>query len=156
MKILLRNEQKCKEFGDDFKKVVKAAIKASIKYMGYGSDYEISVLITDNEKIHVLNRQFRGVDSPTDVLSFPMFEYDDDGNIIDDKSGNKALGDIVISLERALWQAQEYGHSETREVAFLTVHSMLHLFGYDHEEEEDRKEMRLAEEEILSEIGEIK
>ena len=119
--------------------MIRNAVKKSIKEMGGGS-FEVSVLITDNERIHELNREFRNVDKPTDVLSFPM-----------DSEGDEAmLGDIVISLETALAQAEEYGHSLAREISFLTVHSMMHLFGYDHETDEDRTEMREMEEKVLT------
>ena len=104
----------------------------------------VSVLITDNEEIHGLNLEYRGKDAPTDVLSFPLF--DEDGNLDDEE-----LGDIVISLERAVAQAEEYNHSLKREVAFLTAHSMLHLLGYDHENGE--QEMYVKQDEILNELG---
>ena len=109
----------------------------------------VTVTVTDNEGIHQLNLAHSNIDRPTDVLSFPLYEGD-----FDDGSEIKALGDIVISLERAREQAKEYGHSLKREVAFLTVHSVLHLLGYDHERsEEDEKEMFNKQDEILKEMG---
>ena len=109
---------------------------------------------TDNEGIRELNKKFRQIDKPTDVLSFPLFDFEGDCEEppIDEIISN--LGDIVISLERAKEQAEEFGHSFKREVAFLTVHSMLHLLGYDHErsEEEDR-EMRAKQSEIMRIMG---
>ncbi|MDR0405472.1 MAG: rRNA maturation RNase YbeY, partial [Clostridiales bacterium] len=101
---------------------------------------DVSVLITDDAAIHALNLRYRSKDAPTDVLSFPL--YDDDGNL-----DGEALGDIVISLERAQEQARLYGHTLERETAFLTAHAMLHLMGYDHEE--DETEMFAKQEEIL-------
>ena len=108
------------------------------------------ITFTDNEGIHALNREYRNVDRPTDVLSFPLSDgedYDTDGDAV-------LLGDIVISLERAQTQAEEYGHSFEREVAFLTVHSMLHLLGYDHETSpEDERDMFARQDEILISAG---
>ncbi|MBR5219306.1 MAG: rRNA maturation RNase YbeY [Clostridia bacterium] len=154
MNLLITNEQSKAEFSAEYESLIEKAVRQSLLHEQYDEDYEISVLITDDEHIHELNREYRGVDRPTDVLSFPMFEFDEEGNMIDD--GGEQLGDIVISLETALRQAEEYGHAPSREVAFLTVHSMLHLMGYDHEIEEERVIMRKNEEEILSEIGETK
>ena len=108
--------------------------------------------ITDDEGIHEINRDYRGVDRPTDVLSFPMFE--DEGLDEDEALGELILGDIVLSLERAKEQAEEYGHSFERECAFLCVHSVLHLLGYDHEiSEEEEIEMFARQEAILQELG---
>lgn len=114
--------------------------------------------ICDDEEIHRINKEQRDIDKPTDVLSFPMLFFDENGDIIDsdyDMDGDFViLGDIVISAERAMEQAEEYGHSFKREMAFLTVHSMLHLLGYDHvTSEEDEKVMFQRQEEILSKIG---
>ena len=126
--------------------------------MGFETKVEISVMFTDNEEIRKLNNEHRGIDRATDVLSFPLIEYDEDGNILEEymdfnPSGEMVLGDIVISLERASEQAEEYGHSFEREVGFLTVHSMLHLLGYDHEIPEDEEEMFGYQTEILEEMG---
>ena len=113
---------------------------------------EISVTFVDNSRIHELNREYRGKDSATDVLSFPLGEngeYD-----IDEDNGCKLLGDIVISMERAMEQAELYGHSLQREVAYLTVHSMLHLLGYDHEAGGlEAVRMREKEEAVLIQLG---
>ena len=113
---------------------------------------EISVTFVDNNRIHELNREYRGKDSATDVLSFPLGEngeYD-----IDEDNGCKLLGDIVISMERAMEQAELYGHSLQREVAYLTVHSMLHLLGYDHEAGGlEAVRMREKEEAVLIQLG---
>mgnify|MGYP004504643039 CR=1 FL=1 len=112
----------------------------------------------DNEEIQRINKEFRNKDAVTDVLSFPMLEFDEDGNAEDcdfDFDGEEAvLGDIVISAERAAEQAKSYGHSFKREIAFLTVHSMLHLLGYDHvTSEEDEKVMFTKQDEILKQLG---
>ncbi|MCI5755828.1 MAG: rRNA maturation RNase YbeY, partial [Firmicutes bacterium] len=109
----------------DLRRLVKRAVLAVLDFEDFGRRAEVSVTFTDNEGIHALNREYRNVDRPTDVLSFPLSDgedYDTDGDAV-------LLGDIVISLERAQTQAEEYGHSFEREVAFLTVHSMLHLLG---------------------------
>lgn len=111
---------------------------------------EVSVLFVDDEKIRVMNRDYRAKDSATDVLSFP--QYDDILNELEDEE-HVVLGDIVISLERAMAQAEEYGHSLTRELCYLTVHSMFHLFGYDHMVDSDKTIMRAKEEKILAAAG---
>ncbi|WP_425061379.1 Endoribonuclease YbeY [Sporomusa carbonis] len=118
---------------------------------------EVSVVLADDEYIHQLNRQYRGKDTPTDVLSFAMNEYcadDHEPDIADAPEDIEILlGDIVMSLETAARQAEEFGHSLERELAYLTVHGMLHLLGYDHENETERVEMRQEEEYILSLLG---
>lgn len=113
---------------------------------------EVAVTIVDNEKIHRLNREYRGIDRPTDVLSFPLWEPDEEW-VIDEEEEEVMLGDIVISLPKAKEQAAEYGHTLARELGFLAVHGFLHLLGYDHETEQEEKEMFSRQEEILSRIG---
>jgi probable rRNA maturation factor len=113
---------------------------------------EVAVTIVDNEKIHRLNQEYRGIDRPTDVLSFPLWEPDEDW-VIDEEEEAVMLGDIVISLPKAKEQATEYGHTLERELGFLAVHGFLHLLGYDHETEQEEKEMFTRQEEILSQIG---
>ena len=156
MDISFLNEQDKFDITDKLKELITLAAKTALDYMGFDRDVEISVMFTDNEGIRVLNAQHRGIDRATDVLSFPMLEYDDDGEMFDDPGDIEdelCLGDIVISLERAAEQAEEYGHSFEREVGFLTVHSMLHLLGYDHMTEEEEKEMFGFQKEILTEMG---
>ena len=126
------------------RRIIKSAIKASAKHLSSGKSFEVSVVLVNNAEIHKLNLLHRNMDKPTDVLSFPMLE-DDLGD-----SAMFPLGDIVISLEQAQIQAESYGHSLEREVGFLTVHSMLHLFGFDHEtSEEDEAEMFARQDAIL-------
>ncbi|MBO7209318.1 MAG: rRNA maturation RNase YbeY [Clostridia bacterium] len=141
----ITNNQNKIEFTKEFEQLINDTVKASFQYENV-PEISVSVLICDDEEIHELNRQYRDIDRPTDVLSFPM--YDDEGNLDPDE-----LGDIVISLERAKLQSEEYGHSIERELAFLTAHSMLHLFGYDHLEEDEQKEMFYKQEEILRKLG---
>ncbi len=158
MKISFLNEQTKYPLDQPLRKLIEKSAKATLKYMGFRNDVEISVLITDNDGIRELNATHRQLDRPTDVLSFPMFEYDEEGEIIEDfaefsEMGDLCLGDIVISLERASEQAEEYGHTFNREVGFLTVHSMLHLLGYDHMTPEEESEMFGYQNEILEEMG---
>lgn len=141
----ITNNQNRLEFTSDLEKLIETVIGKAFEYENV-EPRNVSVLICDNDEIKKLNGQFRDIDSPTDVLSFPM--YDEDGELDPDE-----LGDIVISLERAAAQAEEFGHSLRREVAFLTAHSMLHLFGYDHIDDSEREEMFEKQEEILAQLG---
>ena len=128
-------------------KLIKKAINKALRSEGFKRVAEISVTILDDQNIHEMNLETRGVDRPTDVLSFPVF--DEDFGV-----GYAVLGDIVISYDTAKRQAEQYGHSLERELAFLTVHSVLHLLGYDHETSpEDEKEMFSRQEAILVSMG---
>ena len=128
---------------EDMTELMEEAAALILEDAGVRADEaEISVTFVTDEEIRELNAQFRGIDRATDVLSFPQFE---DVQDIPDE-GPAVLGDVVISLERARAQAEEFGHSEKRETIYLFVHSILHLLGYDHMEEDEKKEMRAAEE----------
>lgn len=154
MKIYFENEQDKLPVSYKLKMLVRRAVEETLDYEQYGNACEVSVTFTDNEGIHKLNLQFRGIDRPTDVLSFPLFDYEGESEEppVDDFKG--MLGDIVLSLEQAQMQGEEFGHGMTREVAFLTVHSMLHLLGYDHETgEEDEADMRRRQSEIVARMG---
>ena len=130
------------------KMLIRRAVSETLKYEGVESDCEVSVTFTDNEGIHTLNKEYRNIDRPTDVLSFPQVDYESG------ESAEGALGDIVLSLERADEQAKEFGHSFERECAFLCVHSVLHLLGYDHElSDEDDADMRKRQREIMEIMG---
>lgn len=139
---------------------VEKVILAAMDYVDCPYEAEVNVLFTDNAGIHEMNRKYREIDRPTDVLSFPMVEYEEPGNFDtleetqDDcfhpETGELLLGDIVLSYDKIKEQAKEYGHSELRELCFLVAHSMLHLFGYDHMEEEERAQMEHMQREILS------
>ena len=154
LKIDFENDQEKLPVTYRLKMLMRAAIEATLDYEQYGNPVEVSVTFTDNQKIRELNRKFRGIDRATDVLSFPLFDYEGetDEPPVDELMG--MLGDIVISLEQAKKQAEEYGHSFEREAAFLCVHSMLHLLGYDHETSaEDEADMRRRQSEILAGMG---
>lgn len=137
------------------KSAVRAAVAATLDTENFPYDAEVSVTFCDNAYIHALNRKFRGVDRPTDVLSFPLYE---DGDFdMTECIGGAVLGDVVISLERATEQAGEIGHSLLEEVEFLTVHSVLHLLGYDHERSAEEEEIQCAKQrEIIQKIHEEK
>lgn len=156
--VWIENEQDKLEVSPQLEEIIKKVVDTVLDQESFASDCEVSVLVTDNENIRMLNAEHRGKDTATDVLSFPMLEFDGSGKVIGDElnpiAGGLLLGDIVISLERAAAQADEYGHSLAREVGFLTAHSMLHLLGYDHETGETAREiMRQKEEKALSAIG---
>ena len=130
------------------------AVRRAVLTVGrlYGAaDAEVSVTLTDDAHIHVLNRTYRSIDRPTDVLSFALMESEEP-EIVGAKQ-HEVLGDLVISLERAQAQAEEYGHSALRELSFLTVHGMLHLLGYDHIEEGERLEMEEEQRHVMEELG---
>ena len=154
LKIDFDNNQEILPITYSLKMLVREAILKTLDYEQYRNACEVSVTFTDNEQIHDLNKRFRNVDRPTDVLSFPLFDYDGvtEEPPVDELFG--MLGDIVLSLEQARIQAEEYGHSFEREVAFLCVHSMLHLLGYDHETgDEDEADMRRRQSEIMDLMG---
>ena len=125
-------------------------VKAVLDNEGLSMDYEVSITFVDKDEIHKLNREYRKVDRPTDVLSFPMNEE----FLIE--GVDSMLGDIVICMDIAKDQAKEYGHSLDREIMYLTCHSMLHLLGYDHIEEDDKKIMRGKEKEVMKNLGVFK
>ena len=143
---------------------IKATIDFALKEEGVKIPYQISLLFVDNEEIREINKENRNIDKVTDVLSFPMLDYEEDKVFKDMylnyefdetfKDGDElVLGDIVLSLERALEQSIEYNHSFEREASYLVVHSVLHLLGYDHMEEDEKRIMRTEEEKILSKMN---
>ncbi len=153
-KIDFENRQELLPLTYKLKMLVRRAVETTLDYEQYENPIEVSVTFTDNEGIRELNRKFRNIDRPTDVLSFPLFDYTGESEEppVDEFVG--MLGDIVISLEQAKKQAEEFGHSFEREAAFLTVHSMLHLLGYDHEAGGDEEaDMRRRQREILDRMG---
>ena len=148
MEIILDDRQDKIKVSKELLNKINDIIVECLHYEGYDDNYEVSLSFVDNEEIHQLNRDFRGVDRATDVLSFPLLTDDFDIEIEEE-----SLGDIVISLERALEQSIEYNHSFDREVCFLVCHSMFHLLGYDHDTEENTKEMRKKEEDVLNKLN---
>ena len=139
---------------------IKKYIRAALRVEGVDKPCEVSVLITDDRGIRKINAEFRGKDSATDVLSFPMQDLSLSGWVdpgpasVDPETGTIPLGEIVLSAERVRAQAREYGHSADRETAYLTIHSVLHLLGYEHVSlDEHKKEMRKREKAIMREIG---
>ncbi|MBP5160046.1 MAG: rRNA maturation RNase YbeY [Lachnospiraceae bacterium] len=151
------------EFDFDPYECALSVIKAAVDSEGCPYECEICLTITDDEGIQDLNSRLRGIDAPTDVLSFPLIEYDrpaDFGNLENESpdlfnpdTGDLMLGDIVINAKRVFSQAEEYGHSRKREFCFLVAHSMLHLFGYDHMEDEEREVMEKKQEDLLKSLG---
>ncbi len=147
--------------GDERKAFVRKVIRTALAAEGVDFPCEVDVLLTNDAHIHELNWEQRGIDRPTDVLSFPAFDLRPgalpEPADADPGSGLVPLGDMVVSLERAAAQAKEYGHSNRRELAYLTVHSVLHLLGYDHLDEGPQKaQMRAKEEEILEKLDVIR
>ncbi|WP_416200773.1 MAG: Endoribonuclease YbeY [Thermocaproicibacter melissae] len=152
VKVIIDNRQKAVKIPTGLRMLVRRCCTAVLRMEKFEGPAEVSVVFVDNEQIHKLNLQYRNKDMPTDVLSFPMGEngvYD-----INHSTGAKILGDIVISMEKAVEQAERYGHSLEREVGYLTAHSMLHLLGYDHEKGGIEKvHMREKEELVMTELG---
>ena len=154
VKIDFENEQEKVPVTYKLKMLLRAAVEETLDYEQYQNPIEVSITLTDNEKIRALNKKFRNIDRPTDVLSFPLFDYtgEQEEPPVDEFVG--MIGDIVISLEQAQKQAEEYGHGFEREAAFLCVHSMLHLLGSDHETgDADEADMRRRQSEILARMG---
>lgn len=146
----------------DVKETAELIVKTALDCEECPYEAEVNLLLTDDEAIHEMNREHRHIDRPTDVLSFPMIEYETPGDLsgieesadaFDPETGELMLGDIVISKDRVFAQAEEYGHSVRREYAFLIAHSMLHLLGYDHMDEEERKVMEDRQREIMEKAG---
>lgn len=156
-------EEECEvPFSFDYKRMAEDIVSFCLSYVDFPYEAEVNLTLTDNNGIWEINREHRNVDRPTDVLSFPMLSYEKAGifDFLDKEcdddfnpdTGEALLGDIVISVDKVLEQAQNYGHSIEREYAFLIVHSMLHLFGYDHMEPEDAEIMEAKQRLILEEL----
>ena len=149
MKVLLDNLTDAKLDLDDLEKKAAATIATVLEVEAYNENVEVSLSFVDRDRIHQLNRDYRKVDRPTDVLSFPMDEDYVEGF-------DEMLGDIVICLDVAKEQADDFGHSLEREIMYLICHSTLHLLGYDHENEEDKREMREKEKQVMKKLGVFK
>ena len=162
MSLFIETEGK-EEFDFDIREIAELVVNAVLEHEKCPYEAEISLLLTHNDEIHEMNLEHRGIDRATDVLSFPMLEFDHPGDfsiideetadVFDPESGELMLGDIVISVDKVLEQAQEYGHSPKREYAFLIAHSMLHLCGYDHMDDEERKVMEEKQRAIMEKIN---
>lgn len=152
IKVIITNKQKEVKIPTGLRMLIRRCCNAVLRMENFEGSVEVSVTLVNNQQIRELNSQYRSKDSVTDVLSFPMGEngvYD-----IDPNTGAKILGDIVISMETAVEQAERFGHSLQREVGYLTAHSMLHLLGYDHEDNGlQRMRMREKEEEVMTQLG---
>lgn len=152
IRVIIENKQKAVKIPTGLRMLVRRCCNAVLRMENFEGPAEISVTFSDNAQIHELNKQYRSKDAATDVLSFPMGEngvYD-----VDHTTGAKILGDVVISMEKAVEQADRYGHSLEREVGYLTAHSVLHLLGYDHENGGiERVRMREKEELVMAELG---
>lgn len=150
----------------DYEDIITNVVNQALDYEQCPYESELSIILTDNEAIREINREYRNIDNPTDVLSFPMIDYttpsdfstleEEAEDYFNPETGELLLGDIIISVEKVMEQAEKYGHSEKRELAFLTAHSMLHLFGYDHMEEEERILMERKQEEILASLNYVR
>ena len=150
------------DFTFDYKQIAEKVVNYCIEREKFPYEAEVNLTLTDNEGIHIINKEYREIDRPTDVLSFPMLSYDAPGDFsflmeeneddFNPDTGEAMLGDIIISVDKVKEQAREYGHSELREFAFLITHSMLHLFGYDHMEPEETEVMGRRQREILEEL----
>ncbi len=151
MTVLLENRQKHITVDDGLKGIAQRAVDAVFEKEDFPYGYEVSITLVDNTAIAALNREYRGVDASTDVLSFAMMEGEEFLDLNED--GEAVMGDIIISMEKVVDQAKEYGHSIEREFAFLVVHGTLHLLGYTHDGQQDTKRMRQREEEILEGLG---
>ena len=151
IRVVITNKQKKVKIPTGMRMLIRRCCNAVLKLEQFEGSAEISVTFVDNEEIRKLNLQYREKDAPTDVLSFPLGEngvYD-----IDPTTGAKMLGDVVISMEKAVDQAALYGHSLQREVGYLTAHSVLHLLGYDHQTGLEKVHMREKEELVMDQLG---
>ena len=146
-----------------YQEVIRDIVLASLDYEKCPYEAEVNIILTDDMEICRLNRDYRQIDRPTDVLSFPMLEFEqpsdfshaeeDYADCFNPETGELMLGDIILSVDKIREQAESYGHSQTRELAFVVAHSMLHLCGYDHMEEGEREEMEERQREILLSKG---
>ena len=149
-----------------YEQIIEDVVNESLDFEKCPYEVEVNVILTDNEAIQEINREHRGIDAPTDVLSFPLVDYETPSDFshleeaVEDyfnpETGELMLGDIVVSVDKVKEQAEKYGHSETRELAFLVAHSMLHLCGYDHMEEAERILMEERQSKILEGKGYVR
>lgn len=162
MSIFFENELET-DIPERYKEIVAEIIDASLEYLNCPYECEVNVIFTNHAGIQAINKEYRDIDAPTDVLSFPMIAYETPGEFefceaspldyFNQDTGELVLGDIILNVDRIAEQAEEYGHTRRREVAFLTAHSMLHLAGYDHIDDLERQNMEKLQEEILTTKG---
>ena len=162
MNLYMENETE-REFLFSVEDTARLVCQAVLEGEGCPYEAQVSIVLTDGRGIREMNREYRGIDRETDVLSFPNVDFEEEGvfdidedreaDCFDPETGELVLGDIMISVDRVYGQAQEYGHSVRREFAFLVAHSMLHLCGYDHMEEDERARMERRQDEILTRLG---
>ncbi len=145
MELFVDDRQSLMKIDEKTEELLRRIAEVCLTIEGYDNDWEISVSFVTNDEIQALNREYRGKDEPTDVLSFP---FEDEFGLEE-----RMLGDIVISTEKVIQQAEELGHSLEREIAYLSVHSMFHLMGYDHINEEEKLDMRAREKQAMKELG---
>lgn len=151
VKVTIQNQQRAVKLPNGTRGLIRRSCAEVLKNQRFENDAEVIVTLVDDHRIHELNAEFRNVDRATDVLSFPLGEdgvYD-----LDPETNAFQLGDIVISVEHALAQSVEYGHSFDREISYLTVHSMLHLLGFDHVNGDEERLMRNTEKKIMASLG---
>ena len=146
---------KTKKVNGNEEKIINKVVEAVLKQEKIKHDLDVYITLTNNRGIHEINKQYRDIDRPTDVLSFPMFQRDEISNLKKKKKDNveEILGDIVVSIDKVKEQSKEYGHSYERELAYLVTHGMLHLLGFDHMIDEEKEEMRKHEEKVLEVLG---
>ena len=139
----------------DYEKIITDVVNEAVDYEKCPYEAEVNVTIVDSESIHEINKEYRNIDSPTDVLSFPGVNYvtNNAEDYFNPDTGELLLGDIVLCVQKIKEQADKYGHSEKRELAFLTAHSMMHLFGYDHMTPEESTVMEAKQNEVLERLG---
>lgn len=162
MSFYLEEEVEVK-FDFDYRELAQKVVDFCLDYMEFPYEAEVNLTLTDDAGIHEINKEFRQIDRPTDVLSFPMLNYTipgdftfldaEDSNDFNPDTGEAMLGDIVISVDKVFEQAENYGHSSKREYAFLITHSMLHLFGFDHMDAEEAKVMESKQKDILQKMN---
>ena len=162
MQFFIENETDT-SFDFDIEEVVQAVVEEVLDSEGCPYEAQVNVLLTNNEGIHQFNKEYRDIDRETDVLSFPNLDFEEPGfyeideeleaNYFDPDSGELILGDIIISVDKVREQAENYGHSQKREFAFLVAHSMLHLAGYDHMEPDEAAVMEAKQEAVLKKLG---
>lgn len=152
------------DLGFDYEKTIHDIIDAALDFENCPYETEVNIVLTTNEEIALINRDYRDIHAPTDVLSFPMLDFitpgdftylesDDPSDYFNPESGELMLGDIIISVDKVVSQAEKFGHSKERELGFLMAHSMLHLFGYDHQQQEETELMEIKQNDILDYVG---